>query len=609
MKLVLVHSVYFLLIVSTLVLIFSIAIPPVIYSLDQDIAISSFHSNIYAEKRLIINSSTDMLPVMQDLLDYSGPIALNIRMKDLEAARDDLDAYAQKYRNLNNLVINLEMNESEIQDFVNNTKMQDNLYRELMNSSYSLDELKRLEFRYRDKGDTVGLTTVAYQGKALKKKIQSVRDRYNVVSQNLINQSETYELDSTGVKKAQQDIDRFVKEIAIDETPDVRTSQNVAKKLSFFITPDKGVYRDTIMYSGFATGSNSSHANVNIFIDNKTYFNVTTDDIGQYRQNVEIQRVSAGVHILSAHWGTISSEEMNLTVTPINSSLVLNISALMFQPVIKTSGVLRTSDFFGQSRRGINFAPVRLVVNDETWNKTRTALRGIYSTNLTLPEGRYLIYSQFSDKSFPVNGSTSQTYEVISSGISITSIKLLGETGEPIVDWPFGLTEVFLGIIIISILGGALWYVRRGYRPGLKINISPAPEIPDEESIQKTVSITVLGGDSLEERIISDINGSLFSRYQAVLKESGLSDAARYVYIIFVGRIAGDIRTNVPLTLTPREVVQKILKQPYSGAFTLFVSRYERIRYGGVKEEEEQKSFETQITDTDTVMSGNIHED
>ncbi|PKL59800.1 MAG: hypothetical protein CVV33_05965, partial [Methanomicrobiales archaeon HGW-Methanomicrobiales-4] len=114
MKPALIHSALLLLIVSTLILIFSIGTPPLIYSLDQDIASSVFHTNIDAEKKITINSSTELFPVMQDLLDYSGPIALNIRMKDLESARDDLDAYSRKYRNLNNLVINLEMNESEV---------------------------------------------------------------------------------------------------------------------------------------------------------------------------------------------------------------------------------------------------------------------------------------------------------------------------------------------------------------------------------------------------------------------------------------------------------------------------------------------------------------
>ncbi len=249
MKPFLIYTAYLLLVVSTLILVCSISVPPVFYSLDQDIAKTGFHNNIDAEKRVIINSSTDMLSVMQDILDYSGPIALNIRMQDLESARNDLDQYAKKYRNLNSLVINLEMNDSEVQDFVNNTKLQDDLYRELMNSSYSLDELKRLEFRYRDKKDSIGLTTVAYQGQALKKKIQSIRDRYHTVNENIINQSISYELDPTKTQKAREDIDQFVDEITKDikeEKPEAVLNLNIAKKISLIISPDHGVYRDLI---------------------------------------------------------------------------------------------------------------------------------------------------------------------------------------------------------------------------------------------------------------------------------------------------------------------------------------------------------------------------
>ena len=604
MKPVLVHFAYFLLVLSTLVLIFSIAIPPVIYTLDQDIVSSAFHTNIDAEKRLIINSSTDMLPIMQDLLDYSGPIALNIRMKDLEAARNDLDAYAKKYRNLNNLVINLEMNESEVQDFVNNTKLQDDLYRELMNSSYSLDELRRLEFRYRDKKDAMGLTTVAYQGQALKKKIQSVRDRYQVVSQKLINQSVTYNLDSTEVTKAQQEIDKFVDEVAAEKIFEPGTSQPVpiAKKVSLFITPDQGVYRHEIMYSGFAAGSGASYANVSIFLDNKPYFNVTTDDIGQYRRSVEIGQISSGIHLLSAHWGAISSDDVNLTVIPVDSTLTLNITAVMFQPVITTFGKLTTTD------RYIRGAPIRLIVNNETKNEFRSGRLGNYSANMTLPEGRYLINSRFSDQSFPLNASTSPTYEVISSGTMITSIRLLGESEEQPAEWPFGLTEVLITLIIISTLGGGLWYLRR--RPGSG-HASDHPE-PSESDERKEPRFEMKSHEKVilpDEKIIQEMTGSWLSRYQELLKEAGLSEAARSVYIGFINRISGDIQVHLPLTLTPHEVIQKIMKQPYSEVFSSFVSRYEKIRYGGVKGAKEREDFEARMEETDAALSRKTHED
>ncbi|PWR72776.1 hypothetical protein [Methanospirillum lacunae] len=604
MKSLRISTAFLLLAISTLVLVCMISVPPVFYSLDQDIAKSGFHNNIDTEKRVVINSSTDMLSVMQDILDYSGPIALNIRMQDLESSRNDLDQYAKKYRNLNSLVINLEMNDSEVQDFVNNTKLQDDLYRELMNSSYSLDELKRLEFRYRDKKDSVGLTTIAYQGQALKKKIQSIRDRYHTVNQNIINQSISYELDPTKTQKAREDIDRFVDEITKDikeEKPEVVPNLNIARKISLIISPDHGVYRDLIMYSGFASGNGANNANVSIWLDNKTYFNTTTNDIGEYRQKIEIGRIQEGTHNVSAHWGSMNSEEMNLTVTSVNSSLTLNITGELFQPVIHTSGLLMTN-------RSVQSAPIRFIVNNQTWNETRTDNYGNYSLNLTLPEGKYLIHTLFSDRSFPINPSVSPTYEVISSGTGIISIRLLGNSVNNYDDSTEQLLKISIGFIVLFSLGILFWHLKRKSQSRTHIQEVPLPDKKDSVIIPDDIDVQEFFNGNIEDTITQK-EELLLSGYTEKLKVSGLSEAARYVYIYFIEKIAGDLQNPPPpLTLTPREVIQKIRRYHYSGIFTLFVSQYERIRYGGKNDKKEQTAFETLMNETDSNLSEK-HED
>jgi|GEM_PF-1401109 len=603
MKPFLVYTAYLLLIVSTLILICSIYVPPVFYSLDQDISKTGFHNNIDAEKRVIINSSTDMLSVMQDILDYSGPIALNIRMQDLESARNDLNQYAQKYRNLNSLVINLEMNDSEVQDFVNNTKLQDDLYRELMNSSYSLDELKRLEFRYRDKKDSVGLTTVAYQGQALKKKIQSIRDRYHTVNENIINQSISYDLDPTKTQKAREDIDQFVDDITKDikeEKPEAVPNLNIAKKVSLIISPDHGVYQDLIMYSGFASGSGANNATISIWLDNKPYFSTTTNEIGEYRQKLEISRVQAGNHNVSAHWGSVISDEMNLTVTSVNSSLTLNITGELFQPVVHVSGLLMTN-------RSVQSAPIQFIVNNQTWNVTISEKTGKYNINQTLPEGKYIIHTLFEDRSFPINASVSPTYEVISSGTGIISIRLLGNSINYEDDSTELLLKISIGIIVLLSLGALYWHLRRKSQVRTQIKKIPSPDQKDSVIFLDNIDVQELL-TTIPDEIITQ-KEELLSGYTERLKISGLSEAARYVYIYFIEKIAGDLQTPPPpLTLTPREVIHKIRRYHYSGIFTMFVSQYERIRYAGKKDEKEQTAFEDLMKETDSNLSVE-HED
>jgi len=598
-----VHITSLFIIMVTIGLIFGIAISPVIYTLDSNVSSSVFHTNIEAQKRLIINSSTDMLPIMQEILDYSGPIALNIRMKDLESARYDLDEYARKYQKLNNLVINLEMNESEAQDFVNNTKLQDDLYNELLNSSYSLDELKRLEFRYRDREDIASLNMVAYQGQALKKKIQSIRDRYQTVSEKLIVQSEMYELDTKQVENSQIEVDKYAEEISENDFYEVKIDQNYIKKISLLITPDKGVYGDNIMYAGFASGIGERPIAVSIFIDNNLFFNITTDEMGQFRSTYQIGKISAGVHFISAQWGSTISEKLNFTVIPVKSSLNLNIiTAGNFQPEIWTSGHLMTN-------RSVSGAPVNLIVNNETWNEVYTDLNGKYSANLTLPEGRYLINSLFLDPTFPINASTSQTYEVVSSGTSITSIRIFENSENSSLSFPFVIHGFLIFFIIICILAGIMWYRRKHEYSGLSDKIHPESGDTKNAKKQKMVKPWKLTAAANCEKVPMGEGDLLLLWFQTLIKESGLSNAGRFVYLNFLDRISGDIRAHHPLSLTPYEVMQKTMKKPYYNIFKIFILHYERIRYCGAKGEKEEEEFAKIIIETDVALDRKDHEE
>ncbi len=568
---------------------------PVLYSLDQDLGTTKYHTNIQAEKNAILNSSTDMLSLMQDIIDYSGPIALNIRMKDLEAARNDLDEYARKYKNLDKLVINLEMNESEIQDFTNNTRLQDDLYRELMNSSYSLNELKRLEFRYRDKNDVAGMTTVAYQGKALQKKIQSIQKKYQINSQNIINQSEKYNLDSTEVKKAQKEVDAFVQEVTSEqENSKYEMGGTVPRKISLLIDPDEGIYRDSITYSGFITGTGISNANISILLDNSFYTNIFTDEIGQFRKKIEIEQIAAGVHEVSARWNGISSDSSNLMIIPVNSTITLDVKAIPNQPVINATGLLITN-------RTVRYAPVDLIINNEGWKESYTNQKGNYSANLTLPKGTYTIYSKFSEKSFPINASSSGIYEVVSSGTEILSIKKIGNSESLINSDSILIIGIIIGIILVFItLTGVYLFIFGHSKPEHAKTFQTQDR--EWEKPFSIVNVNETDDQDIIENISSAFDETILNRYQIIVKDHNLSEGARYIYIKFLEKIQKDIQISVILALTPREVINKIIHRPYSAMLTPFIERYEKIRYAGSQGEMEKKKFEELVHQTYSIL-------
>ncbi|MFH0968374.1 MAG: hypothetical protein V1862_11895, partial [Methanobacteriota archaeon] len=255
------YGFYVLIILITGVLLVSTGMTPKIYQITYEPVLTPFHTNIEVIREVSVNSSTDLLPVMQDLLDFSGTIAVTIRKNDLDTAGSELAKYSKRYQDLNNLILKLDMNESEITDFSRNTKQQGDLLRQFVNTSESLQSLKTLEIQYSEDNDPTSLTTVQIQGKALEEKIRSLNTRYAEVSNALSDQGSSKRLDTTQINKGQKEINNFTHSVVSDQGERERYLQSHAimgQLLSFLIQPEYGEYRDTIDIFGYLTGGNVS---------------------------------------------------------------------------------------------------------------------------------------------------------------------------------------------------------------------------------------------------------------------------------------------------------------------------------------------------------------
>jgi len=89
---------------------------PVLYTLENGNFSSRFHENTDALKQQSLNSTTDIDPQIQDFMDSPGPVSLDIHIHDFEQARRDLEQFKKSQGSLNNLIVHLDMNESEIQE-------------------------------------------------------------------------------------------------------------------------------------------------------------------------------------------------------------------------------------------------------------------------------------------------------------------------------------------------------------------------------------------------------------------------------------------------------------------------------------------------------------
>jgi len=585
--------------ISLLLLMYTGTENPVVYSIEKENPVSPYHADIEAQKRVDINTTLDVLPVMQDLLDFSGTITVNIRMKDLESANTELSEYSQKIRSFNSLVVKLDMNESEIGTFKQDKQKQGELYRQIINQSESLDALNKLEIRYRDEKDSSALNSVMLQGEALKKKIQSVRNEYTQVSEKIENQSKKIGLDTKEEIQGRQEIDQYVRDVTDEQEERVKRNQNLyidnKPRVSLLVEPTNGTYRTVLKFNGFISGGNISNSVIYIYLDGEKYIQAIPDNIGQYRVQKEIEKVPAGMHILNAKWRDVTSENQKIKVTTTNSTLTLGIKAEKNRPVIIVSGTLTTNE------SPVRYAPLDINANNQTVLSPVTNWRGMYGNNLSLSKGTYLVDASFSNSSYPVNASRSELYEVISSGTSITSIRKLTNSNS-------NFPTLILGIVVVLIIISGTGVVFFLYRRRKKVEIPDIPREPEESPGIELQKVKLNESEepqfNLKDDGIKDPGEGFLGAYVEKCNTFGLSDASHYVYLVFLVLIGKDTQLKLLNIMTPREVAARIHRRPYGEVFGSFIQAYEEIRYGGYVDDDHRLLFEELMARADKAIRG-----
>ncbi len=593
----------------------------VLYSLETDTFPSRFHDNVDVLKIKSINSTMDILPLLQELSDSPFPVSLNIRIRNIEEARRYLDYFARNNIRVKNLVVTLDMEDSEIQELSKNAALQRELLDELMRSSISMDMLDDLEIQYRNAVNPDLMMSVRYQRAALLKKIHGIRDQYSKSTDTIIAIDKKTGLDPVKQEKGREEVQKIVQ--AMDKKygtpgtpgtiPEIDFPIHRTLQLTFIVRPGAGVYGDTItcfgslLSSALDRSASVENRPLTLYLDNKILLNGKTDPTGSFSYDLKIDRISAGIHTLYAQSDFTTSEIRKLRVDSVDSVTTLavdsglNWTGLNWSQVV-CSGTVNTN-------LPVNGAPVQLV-----WDKTHrseavTDETGSFSSILVLPPGNHTIIAMFEGEGFPINPSVSEPVEV-----TITR-------PAPI----FGLVpqaDDLLAIIIIAVgllslfITGAIFYLRRiGVKISLKLPAFPAfkrtghsldqpiklPEVPRElpsapppEEKAPPVSAPVT-------------DTSLASRFGQILKDEGLSAAAHMAYHTITGRVAGDLRIRQYQVLTPREVSQSCKGRRYCRTFSSFVALYERIRYGGQQTPAVRVEFEEAMESTRLRVEGEDH--
>ncbi len=593
------YAILAILIISILLALTLTTSNPLIYSLGTDTFPSAFHENREVLKQQSQNSTTDIVPEIQDFIDFSGPVSLNIRIHDIEQASRDLERFGKSRGSIKNLIVRLDMNESEIQKIEENTALQKEILESLLNTSASLDSLQLMEIQYNSQNNQDMLTTVRLKGDELRRKVRGLKERYANATENIVAASAKLGLDTTKNNESQSNVEQIVQDIEQPKTTSflpVDTSLTPGEdRVSLFLKPESGKYLDIIEYMGISltlrgnTTLRAENKPIILYIDDQPVSTTTTDKFGYYNVKLPIERINAGTHTLYARSPTSRSVNRILTVIPVDSVTNLTISKPDQNGNVNCSGMVMANH------------PVRSATIQISWDKThvivtKTDAHGQFFRQIQLPVGKHTVIAGFSGDGYPVNPSESEP--------RIVDVSLI-----PGIEPDYGLIGLIISIIVIILLflGVAVFYLRRMTRKKIPEPGTPRHAEPDLPGTDNNFSLYEPENKKPDDDTWEPAKETLVEYYTRLLKEQGLSNASRKVYEQLTVRIARDFHIKRYKTLTAREISRNCRGKPYCGAFARFISIYERIRYGGNVSVKDQAVFETAMNSTDDLMGGENH--
>jgi len=426
--------------------------------------------------------------------------------------------------------------------------------------------------------------------------------RYQNATERVADSGRKLGINMTKNQESQVVVDQIIGQI---ENPQAETLLRVDTSLvpgddriSLFLRPDTGKYREVIEYMGISL---SLQGNVTrreggkqiiLYMDDVPFSTVATDSFGYYNTKIPVERVTSGTHTIYSRSPTSRSVNRTLTVEQVPSATNLSVSHTNRSTTINCSGAV-------MANYPVRSASVELVWDETHVLVTKTDSRGWFMKEIELPPGRHTILARFNGAGYPVDPSASEP--------QVIEISLIPKTGDELELW-----DVLLVIFAIAILAGfakaTLYYIQRMTR---KIEArTKAGEVSDTNNTSGSpedpaADLPAQPADTSE--LMDPDNETIVSYYTRLLQEKGLKAASWRVYQQLAARVARDQEIRRHRTLTAREISRGCKGKPYCRPFARFIAVYERIRYGGIVSVKDQTVFETALHTTDEQMEGDRH--
>ncbi len=510
--------------VLVLVLIGVQAVDPVLYAA-KNISTAAHVDPATIQKRSM-GDAASLVPLMDDLLGQTGTLALTIKLKDYESAESDLARYSELSRRFDRLVVTLDVSGTNIGEFQQNNRQNQDALTALLNDTRQFDALQRLEIEVR--GDDEQHMTVVYEGEALRQKMRESFSAYAKREATTVRIAEHYDINATPY---QESIDHFAEvadaangwqeEINGNGTGGTGTGGPAQSPLVIAVTPVEGRYGDVLLIGGAHAGGRPGTP-IDIYVDSRMAATAALDDGRAYVHPYQVGRILAGPHLAYATAGTIYSNVAAFEVLPKNTSITLSLAEVNGTTVACT-GNLTTDD-----ARPVTQAPVLIRVDGDTLVAAETDGNGTYRKDIPLPAGEHTLRAEFHTAGYPLNASESPT--------EIATLR-----GEGLSPFPFAAA--------IAAAAGTGWYLRRR-RPEENTPAAEPEATPPPEAARPAPQVSIAGLPPREAATV------LFCALRA--------------------------RLNLPKTKTPRDCAR------IAPAYAVFFERYERIRYAGETPSEEE---------------------
>ncbi|MDI9633961.1 MAG: hypothetical protein QFX32_07920 [Methanolinea sp.] len=458
---------------------------PLLYSPASD-ARADGHVNPLALRPVTGERGARMITLLADVIGTPGSIVLNIKSGDFENAARDLREYSNLVKSLDSLVVQIDLDEKDITEFRRASKKNLQILAELLNGTERWDELRSLELRFREAGDTGAVTSIRYEGEALNMRIQDLYREYLAHDEVILSTGERFEIDTSGYRASISDFREIVDRVTREHEEgasgpgspvEYLYPSGTKPLLTLEVSPRRASYGDTVVARGRVENAPAGLGpEIDLYIDLEKAGTVTGNPDGSFSYSHPVERDRAGTHTVFAVLG-------GSVFSPMDSFSVEEIpTALSLDTPLASPGKVQCRGNLHAGPRPVRQAPVEIFAGGSKLATVHTGDDGSFSAGLRLAPGAYRVRAVFHADGFPLLPSESEPREVV-----VPAPAAGAPGGEPAA----GPVALLVPAGLLCLAGaGSLYYLRRraagsraARRPQQQVPRSLENEAPREEDV------------------------------------------------------------------------------------------------------------------------------